>query len=90
MFQEQPALSTAGESLAAQAERMERLIRRAARRYPHDALVFVSHRDPIVALRLSVEGCSLDALHTTPCDFCSITEFVLSGGKLSFRRYVEP
>ena len=90
MFQERPALSTAGESLAAQAERMEHLIQRAARRYPDDALVFVSHRDPIVALRLSVEGRSLDALHTTPCHFGSITEFVFSGGKLTVCRYSEP
>jgi broad specificity phosphatase PhoE len=89
IFQERPALSTAGESLAAQGERMERLIRRAGRRYPHGSLVLVSHRDPIVALRLRVEGRPLDDLHGTPCDFASITAFAFAEGHLTFRCYRE-
>lgn len=90
LFNETPALYTAGETLAAQADRMQRLLRRAARRYPAGALVFVSHRDPIVALRLRVEGRSFDDLHTTMCALGSITELILLGTQLAFGGYVEP
>lgn len=90
LFMEAPSQLTAGETLAAQAERMCRLLQRAARRYPRGPLLAVSHRDPILALRLTVEGQSLDGLHTTPCEPASVTELRRCAGRLHFVAYHEP
>lgn len=90
LFSETPSRSTAGETLAAQAERLRRVIDRALRRYPHGGIVIVSHRDPIVALRLTVQGRPLDELHTTPCEPGSITELAACDGVLTFAGYTEP
>lgn len=89
LFNETPGRSTAGETLAAQAARLRRIIDQAVRRYPRGPLVFVSHRDPITALRLTVAGRSLDDLHTTRCEPGSITELMLHPRGLSFVAYHE-
>lgn len=90
LFRESPSLVTAGETMAAQADRMLLALRRALRRYPGGPLVVVSHRDPIIALRLFAEGRSFDDLHTTPCETGSITEFRVAVGLPLFTAYVEP
>lgn len=91
LFMEEPSRSVAGETMAAQAERMRRLVRRARARYPGGPVVIVSHRDPIVALRLEAEGRSHDQLHRTRCEPGSITAFqVDAAGGLQFTSYVEP
>ena len=89
-FMETPSLVTAGESMADQAARMLAVLRRAASRYGDGPLVVVSHRDPIIALRLLAEGRSYDELHSTRCETGSITELHLSGGSPRFATYTEP
>jgi broad specificity phosphatase PhoE len=90
LFRESPSLVTAGETMAAQAERMLVAIRRALSRYPGGPLIVVSHRDPITALRLLAEGRSFDELHATQCETGSITEFQFEAGLPVFTGYVEP
>ena len=90
LFMTTPAQVTVGETLAAMAERLRRACLAAAHRYPGSAVALVSHRDPILALRLSLTSGDLDALHTTPCLPGSITELALDGNALRFHRYVEP
>lgn len=91
LFMEEPSRSVAGETMATQAERMRRLVRRARVRYPAGPLILVSHRDPITAMRLETEGRSHDDLHVTRCEPGSITAFhVDEHGLLTFDRYIEP
>jgi broad specificity phosphatase PhoE len=89
-FMTAPSQVTTGESLAAMADRLRRTCVYAARRYPGRDLVLVSHRDPIVALRLAVTSRDMDALLSTPCQPGSITEFVLKGLTVRFAGYTEP
>jgi probable phosphoglycerate mutase len=88
-FLEAPSRITAGETMAAMAARMRSACLRAARRYPGASLTLVSHRDPILALRLGLEG-RPDELNSTKCAQCSITEFATDGRALEFVAYVEP
>jgi broad specificity phosphatase PhoE len=91
LFRERPSQITAGETLAAMAARMAAACRRAARRYPGRTLALVSHRDPILSLRLATEeGRHHDELNRTDCATGSITEFRVEGGVLAFVRYLEP
>jgi len=90
LFMEQPSQSVAGETLAAQAARLRRLLARALARYPGGPLVLVSHRDPIIALRLETECRSHDELHRTRCEPGSVTELAMSGDGLRFVGYLEP
>jgi broad specificity phosphatase PhoE len=90
LFNESPALVTAGETMAAQAERMRRAILGAVRRYPGEAVVIVSHRDPIIALRLATEERSFNELHTTRCETGSVTRIDVRAGDPFFEGYVEP
>lgn len=86
-----PGQVTTGETMAAMAARVRRVCRRAERRYPGQAVALVSHRDPILALRLSVEpGRSHDDLQRTRCEPASITALDLDGRQLTFIEYVEP
>lgn len=89
-FETSPSTITTGESLAAMAKRMLAACRRAARRYPGTTVALASHRDPILALRLHVEGASFDELNRTRCQPGSISEFEMNGNHLRFRGYVEP
>jgi broad specificity phosphatase PhoE len=54
-----------GEPMAAMARRMQAALALALRLSGGSPAVCVSHRDPIAALRLAVEGRSFDELHTT-------------------------
>jgi broad specificity phosphatase PhoE len=85
-----PGSVTEGESLSAQAERMRRAVRRMVRRHAGGPIILVSHRDPIVSLRLLVEGRPYDELHITRCEPGSITEMLVGGDRLQFTGYVEP
>jgi broad specificity phosphatase PhoE len=62
----------------------------ALRRYPNAQLALISHRDPIVALRLTVSGGDLDGLHSTPCRQGSITVLSVRSGVLRWEDYIEP
>ena len=89
-FETTPSRVTTGEPLTAMARRMRFACLRAARRYPAAAIALVSHRDPILALRLEVEQRSHDELNHTACRPGSVTELVLEGQRLTFCQYVEP
>ncbi len=88
-FQSTPSQITTGESMAEMARRVASICRQAARRYPGATVALVSHRDPILSLRLSLEG-EPDALNQTPCQTASITELRADGGNLQLVGYVEP
>jgi len=88
-FERAPSRITTGETINAQAARVAGVCRRAARRYPGAALALISHRDPILSLRLTLEG-RPDDLNRTDCRQGSVTEFTWDGRALRFQRYVEP
>lgn len=89
-FESAPGTITTGETMAAMAARMRSVCLSAARRYPGGTLVLVSHRDPIVALRLDAEGRSHDELNQTTCQPGSISEFAVEDGAVRFVGYAEP
>lgn len=88
-FIDAPSRITVGETMAAMAARMRSAAMRAVRRYPGQSVALVSHRDPILALRLSLCG-DFDALNATTCSQCSISEFRSDGRTLEFVAYIEP
>jgi probable phosphoglycerate mutase len=90
LFMTTPSKVTIGETLMAMADRLRRLCLRVARRYPGCGAVLVSHRDPILALRLTLTSGDLDALASTLCQPGSVTELRLEGGALRFVGYTEP
>jgi broad specificity phosphatase PhoE len=79
-----------GESMDAMARRMQAAMARALRLSHGGPAVCVSHRDPILALRLAVAGRSFDELHTTPCQPASITVVSCNAGHLRLVEYIEP
>lgn len=89
-FERAPSVITTGETMTAMAARMLAACRAASRRYPDRATALISHRDPILALRLSLSGSDLDALHRTPCRQGSITVLSARAGVLRFEDYIEP
>lgn len=89
-FESTPSQITTGETMAAMAARMASVCQSAARRYSGAAVALISHRDPILALRLTVSGGDLDALNRTACLPGSITELLWRGNGFDFVRYVEP
>ena len=78
-----------GESMAAMANRMRAAMVHALQLSHGGPAVCISHRDPILALRLDVEGRSFDELHTTGCDTASITAIQSNQGRLRLVNYVE-
>lgn len=89
-FEQAPSTITVGETMVAMAARVRAVCLRAARRYPGGGVALVSHRDPILALRLAVEGRSADDLNHTRCQPGSITTLESAGKTLSFAGYEEP
>lgn len=89
-FESAPSTITTGETMTAMAARMRSACLTAARRYPGGTLVLVSHRDPILALRLQAEGRSHDDLNQTTCQPGSISEFTVEDGRVRFVGYTEP
>ena len=79
----------AGESLAAMAERMRAAFALALRLSGGAPAVCVSHRDPILALRLAIEGRTFDELHTTTCNPASVTQIEARDGVLRLVEYAE-
>ncbi|MBI4709272.1 MAG: histidine phosphatase family protein [Candidatus Portnoybacteria bacterium] len=80
-----PATVKAGESLVQQAKRFLFAINKAVKKYPGQNLVFVSHRDPILAALLKISKRSFNDLHQVKhlCDKGSILEVNVIG-----RRFV--
>jgi broad specificity phosphatase PhoE len=89
-FERTPSRITTGETMEAMAGRMLDACRQAGRRYEGQAVALISHRDPILALRLTLDGGDLDALHATPCRQGSITVLTAAAEGLRFADYVEP
>lgn len=90
LFRNAPGSLTVGESMAAMAERMRRAMALALRLSAGRPVVCVSHRDPIIALRLAVEGRSFDELQLTDCNPASVTEIHSNAGHLQVVDYTEP
>ncbi len=90
LYQERPGEFNEGESLAQIAARLARAVVRAARDSGDRAAVCVSHRDPIVALRLWASGGTFDLLHELDCATASVTAFELTGEGLCERWYWRP
>jgi broad specificity phosphatase PhoE len=90
IWQQQASQCPAGETMAEQAARMRRAALHALRLSRGGPAICVSHRDPILALRLSIEGRSFDAVHTTETQPASVTIVRSNGGHLSLAGYVEP
>lgn len=77
----EPRRDESDESMEDVWRRMSRFITRVARRHPGEALVAVSHADPITILRVGVLGLPLTAasLHSVVyADRASVTELVLA------------
>ncbi|HLZ72292.1 MAG TPA: histidine phosphatase family protein [Dehalococcoidia bacterium] len=90
LFQNAPGALTLGEPMAAMAARLRRALALALRLSGGRPAVCVSHRDPILALRLAVEGRSFDLLHRTACNPASVTAIESNAGHLRLVEYVEP
>ncbi|MHB8575586.1 MAG: histidine phosphatase family protein, partial [Dehalococcoidia bacterium] len=89
-WRDTPSKIDLGESMPAMARRMQAAMAKALRLTAGGPAICISHRDPILALRLAVEGRSFDALHTTPCNPASVTVLRSTDGRLTVERYVEP
>lgn len=89
-FETAPSTITVGETMTAMAARMRSVCGMAVRRYRGQSVVLVSHRDPILALRLSVEGTSFDELNQTRCQPGSVTGLTVQGRHWRFDAYTEP
>jgi len=70
LYFRQPAKLKKGETLAKMAERMLNVIQKGIKKYPGQNLVFVSHRDPILAVLLKTSKRSFNDLHKVK-HFCS-------------------
>jgi len=90
VWQERPSACTAGESIAAQAERMRRAVLLALRLSGGGPAICISHRDPILALRFACGGGAFDDLHTTETAPASVTILRYDGHTLRFEGYCEP
>jgi len=90
LFQRAPGTLAIGESMAEMAARMRRAMALALRLSRGSPAICVSHRDPILALRLGIEGRSFDELHRTDCNPASITTIESNAGHLRIVEYIEP
>jgi len=84
IYNRQPAKAKTGESLAHIAQRMIKAINKGIKKYPGQNLVFVTHRDPILAALLKISKRSFDDLHQVKylCPTGSVLEIDLIGRKL--------
>lgn len=90
LWQDDPGAVEAGESMAAMALRMQAAMAEALRLSHGGPAVSISHRDPILALRLWIEGSAFERLHTTACNPASVTVIRSEQGRLTVAEYAEP
>jgi len=83
-YYRQPAKLKTGETLAKMADRMLKAIQKGIKKYPGQNLVFVSHRDPILAALLKISKRSFNDLHQVKhyCGTGSVLEIDLIGKRL--------
>jgi len=90
VYKRNPAKMKAGETFAKMAERMFSAIQKGVKKFPGQNLVFVSHRDPIVAALLKMSNRSFNDLHKVKgiCGTGSICEVWSVGKKLINKTYL--
>ncbi len=89
-WQESAGSMELGESMAAMARRVQAAMALALRLTRGGPAICVSHRDPIAAFRLAVEGRSFDELHVMECNTACITVISSNSGHLRIVDYVQP
>jgi len=84
LYWHKPSKVKTGESLEKMAKRFLTVINKGIKKYPGQNLVFVSHRDPILAVLLKISKRSFDELHkvTYYCDKGTVLEVDLIGKRL--------
>lgn len=92
LYNRQPAKLKDGESLAQMASRMQGVISGGIKKYPGQDLIFVSHRDPILAVLLKISKRSFNDLHKVKpiCATGSVCEVWSVGKKLVNKTYLAP
>ncbi|MEK7160436.1 MAG: histidine phosphatase family protein [Patescibacteria group bacterium] len=85
-----PGKSKVGETLANMARRVQKIIQTAIKKYPGQNLVFVSHRDPILAFLLKIAKRDFNDLHKVKaiCDKGAICEVWSVGQRLINKTYL--
>lgn len=85
-----PAKVKTGESFTHQAERMLKAINNGIRNHSGQNLVFISHRDPILAALLKIAKRSFNDLHKVKaiCDKGSVCEIWSAGKRLINKTYL--
>ena len=85
-----PSRSNAGETLDNMAKRMMKAIQGALKKYPNKNLVFVSHRDPILAVLLKISQRDFNDLHRvkTNCTKGTVCEVWSMGKRLINKTYL--
>lgn len=87
-----PAKSKPGETLENMAKRMLKIIQGALKKYPNQNLVFVSHRDPILAVLLKISQRDFNDLHRVKinCAKGAVCEIWSVGKRLINKTYLAP
>jgi len=91
IYNRQPAkIKAGGEDLAKMAKRVLETIKKAVKKYPRQNLIFVSHRDPILAALLKISGRDFNDLHKVKaiCDKGAVCEIWSVGKKLINKTYL--
>jgi len=90
LYSRQPSKVKKGESLQKMAARMAKVIQKEIKKYPGQNLVFVSHRDPILAALLKISKRNFNDLHKVKpiCPTGSICEVWSVGKKLINKTYL--
>lgn len=91
LYYRQPArLKAGGENLAQMAKRFLVVIKKGIKKNPRKNLVFVSHRDPILAALLKLAGRDLNDLHKVKaiCETGEVCEIWSVGKKLINKTYL--
>jgi len=91
LYNRQPAkINAGGENLAKMAKRLIETIKKAVKKHPGQNLVFVSHRDPILAALLKMSSRDFNDLHKVKsiCDTGAVCEIWSVGSRLINKTYL--
>ena len=90
LYLNDPGTNTVPENLSKLASRMKEFAMKLCEKHKGEEVVCVSHNDPIIALRLILEGKSLQLLKTFHLSIGSITTFIFDESeKLTETQYTE-
>jgi len=93
LYTRQPAkIKVGGENFAKMAKRFLRVVALGIKKYPGENIVFVSHRDPILAALLKLSKRNFNDLHKVKgvCGTGSVCEIWFNGKKLINKTYLAP